>query len=701
MGGDRLSDLSDRVIAAQRGDKAAFSEIVRRFQDMAYGVAYAILGDAAVAQDVAQEAFIEAYVNLPALREPAAFPGWFRRIVLKYSDRELRGRRPMVSFDDTLGLTIEGADPDGAIELLERRQTVQDAIAELAPAQREVVTLFYLRDYSQKEIEDFLELPVSTIKKHLFTARKKLKGRLDAMVEKQIQSHRPSQTDAFANEVRRLLALRTGDLESFKALIEQHPELLENRFEIRPTRERHYWPTGGTALHWAVVSGDEALLAFLRSHNADMNPKDRYGMTPLHTAVWMRQQSVLAQLLAAGADADATTEEDHTALHLAAMRNSGEAARVLLEAGARADARDKSGRTAMDWATINRAESVIKRLIAGGGEPTQIAASTGKSAPGTESFLETGIKAIDLFAPLARGGENGFLTPHTGVGCLVVLGEVIHRMDAVYGGRTVCLGFDDEHFTGRDMQLLLQEVGVTDVATVCFAATDDGVEQRLETVREALRQIDKVRGGDREVLLVAQTRIRLFAAGAAEIDTKLSQQAGLTVIYWGEETVGAEPEPLTHLDAAVTFDVSRAKQQLYPAIDLIRSGSRLLADESGDEQHREIATRVRRVLTRYQDLRPMIEARGIDLLPTLEDRIIVERARRLDRFMTQPFHWTCPWTGMPGEHVPLGETLEGCRAILDGECDEMPEESFFFVGNLKSAREKAKRALAAAKRSAL
>jgi F-type H+-transporting ATPase subunit beta len=684
-----VSDLSDRVVAAQRGDKEAFCDIVERFQDMAFGIAYAMLGDASVAQDAAQEAFIEAYLKLPALREPAAFPGWFRRIVVKFGDRELRGRRPTVSFDDSLGLVADCPSVDGAVETLEQRRTVQDAIAELPAAERQVVTLFYLCDYSQKEIEDFLELPVTTIKKHLFTARKKLKGRLGAMVETQIQSHRPSQNDTFANEVRRLLALRTGDLESFKALVARYPELLESRFEIRPTRERHYWPAGGSALHWAVVTGDEPLLAFLRSRNADLNAKDKYGMTPLHTAAWMRQQSVLAQLLAAGADPNATTAEGHTALHLAAMRNSGEAARLLLEAGARADMRDKSGRTAMDWAAVNRAERVMERLI-GHGSGAAPTLSSEASAPGSAFFLETGIKAIDLFAPLVRGGTNGILTPHTGVGSLVVLGEIVHRMDGLYGGRTVCLGFDDERFTGRDMQLLLQEVGVTDVATVCFGAADDGVDQRLEIVREALRQIDKIRTEGREVLLLAQSRVRLFAAGAVDIDAKLTRGADLTVIYWGEETVGAEPEPLARLDAAVTFDVSRAKQQLYPAIDLIRSRSALSVNEIADERRRQTAERARRVLARYQDLRPMIESRGIDLLPTPEDRVAVERARRLDRFMTQPFHWTSPWTGVPGEHVTLGETIEGCRTILDGECDDMPEESFFFVGNLDSAREKAK-----------
>ena len=98
----------------------------------------------------------------------------------------------------------------------------------------------------------------------------------------------------------------------------------------------------------------------------------------------------------------------------------------------------------------------------------------------------------------------------------------------------------------------------------------------------------------------------------------------------------------------------------------------------------------RRLLRRQQDLQPIIESRGLDLLPTEEDRKIVERANRLQRFLTQPFHWTEPWTNLPGVHVPLAETLAGCRAILAGECDDMPEEVVYFIGNLEAAREKAK-----------
>lgn len=129
---------------------------------------------------------------------------------------------------------------------------------------------------------------------------------------------------------------------------------------------------------------------------------------------------------------------------------------------------------------------------------------------------------------------------------------------------------------------------------------------------------------------------------------------------------------------------------LYPAVDPINSRSRLLQEGKVSKVHQEIVAEARRLLRRQQDLQSIIESRGLDLLARDEDRKIVERASRLDRFLTQPFHWTEPWTNLPGVHVPLEETLAGCRAILADECDDMPEEGFYFVGNLEAAREKAK-----------
>ena len=683
-------ELRDWVAAAQGGDKEAFSEVVKRCQDMAYGIAYAMLGDTGLAQDAAQEAFIAAYLDLAALREPAAFPGWFRRVVTKHSDRERRSQRPNQPFDDSAEFAATLPDPMRALEASEHKSEIHKAIAELPETQRQIITLFYLRDYSQKEIEEFLELPVSMIKKHLFTARKKLRGRLETMMETQIQAGRPSQTGAFANEVQYLLALRTGDLESFKVMVKRQPALLEMPFQTLITRERHYWPLGGTALHWAAVTGDEALLAFLLSCKVNVEPGDRYGMTPLHTAVWMGQETIIKRLLEAGASPNTTTNNGHTPLHFAAMRNDREAVRALLEAGARMDLVDKNGRTPMDWAVLKNSKSIIELLVRHGADQPAIARTPERSPTSTTSVMETGIKTIDLFAPFVRGGHIGILTPHSNVGALVLLTELVLRMNTLYGSQTICLGLDDANFTRRDFQLLSRDAGIADAVTTIFGKVNDPAEQRGATSELALGKAHELRAQGKEVFFLVLNHITLYEDFMARYTAISKKDAGITTIYFGAETAGAEPKPLADLGAVITFDFGRAKRALYPAVDPINSRSRLLQEEKVSKAHQELAAEARRFLRRHQDLQPIIESQGLDLLPKDEDRKIVERARRLDRFLTQPFHWTEPWTNLPGVHVPLEEALEGCRAILAGECDDMREEAFYFVGTLADAREKAK-----------
>ena len=685
-----VKELRDWVAAAQGGDKEAFSEVVKRCQDMAYGIAYAMLGDTCLAQDAAQEAFIAAYLNLTALREPAAFPGWFRRVVIKHSDRERRSLKAIQPLVESVGLVAALTDPVRVLEASETKSEIHNAISELPATQRQVITLFYLRDYSQKEIEQFLELPVTMIKKHLFTARKKLKGRLEAMVETQIRSNRPSQTDAFASEVDYLLALRTGDLECLKAMVEHQPNLLEMPFKAPVTRERHYWPLGGTALHWAVVTGDEALLAYLLSRKVNVDARDRSGWNPLHTAVWRDQQAIINRLLASGVNLNATTDNGHTALHFAAMQNYRNSATVLLDAGARFDLVDKNGRTPLDWAILKNAENVIEVLVVQGAEQTAIAPVSKRSFPSAAPMLETGIKIIDLFAPLVRGGHNAILTPHTNVGALVLLTELLLRMNRTYGSQTICLGLDDENFTNRDFSLLSMDAGIADATSAIFGEVNESAEQRRAISELALAKADDLQAHGKAIIFLVLNHIDLYEDFMARFEAISKNDVGIATLYFGGETVRAEPKPLANLDAVIAFDFARAKRALYPAVDHINSRSRLIQEGKVSKAHQELAAEARRLLRRYQDLQPIIESRGLDLLPQDEDRKIVERASRLDRFLNQPFHCTEPWTNLPGVHVPLHKTLEGCRAILSGECDDMPEDAFYFVGTLADARQKAK-----------
>ena len=194
--------LKTLVAHAQTGDLSGFGEIVRRFQNMAVGYAYSILGDFHLAEDAAQEAFIEAYQCLPNLRDPDAFPSWFRKIVFKQCDRIRRGKSAeIVPLESAAGLYSEAGDPLEFVQAQEMKDSVLAAIAALPAHERAVTTLFYIDGFSQNEIADFLEIPVTTVNSRLRYSRKRLKERMITMVQETIEERRPSKDEQFVNKV--------------------------------------------------------------------------------------------------------------------------------------------------------------------------------------------------------------------------------------------------------------------------------------------------------------------------------------------------------------------------------------------------------------------------------------------------------------------------------------------------------------------
>lgn len=224
---DEISALIAKATAAQaaRAEKSqAFGEIVRRFQDLAFGCAYAVLGDFHLAEDAAQEAFITAWRHLDQLRQPAAFPGWFKRIVLTQCNRLTRGKKlELVALDAIADLPAAAAyDPQLLVEQFEQQQDVAAAIQALPEPQRMVTTLFYISDYSQSEIAAFLEVPVTTVKKRLYDARQNLRERMLEMVRESLHEQRPSRNEQFADTV----ALFNEALEVFIAKVKQDRYIL-------------------------------------------------------------------------------------------------------------------------------------------------------------------------------------------------------------------------------------------------------------------------------------------------------------------------------------------------------------------------------------------------------------------------------------------------------------------------------------------
>ncbi|MEO7911841.1 MAG: sigma-70 family RNA polymerase sigma factor [Roseiflexaceae bacterium] len=350
-----MDTLTPLVTAAQDGDLDAFGQLVGRFQRMAYAVAYTMLGDAHLAEDVAQEAFIEAFISLPKLSEPLAFPGWFRRIVHKRGDRLVRGKTPaLLSLDAAGQLSSSALDPSMLAETHELQRRVRAAINALPEADRLPVMLFYLAGYPQQEIATIMELPLTTIKKRLFHARQRLRVLMDDIMREQF--HEQAAPDAqFTRTIQFFIAVRIGDIASVRAYLDQDPRLLDahERWD-EATALRYGLPivSSFTALHRAAYNDDAALVAFLLERRAEVDARTRAGQTPLHLAVQLDHPTIVALLLAGAADPNTGTNLALTALHYAVVLNRRELVEALLAAGADIFRADKHGRTPLDWALL-------------------------------------------------------------------------------------------------------------------------------------------------------------------------------------------------------------------------------------------------------------------------------------------------------------------------------------------------------------
>jgi len=323
-------ELPTLIRAAQQGDVDAFGTIVARFQRMAYALAYALVGDAHLAEDAAQEAFIEAYLQLPQLREPAAFVAWFRRILFKHGDRLTRGKpTPIVGLDAADSALKTSLDLASLAADRELGQRVRAAIAELPESSRQVITLFYLADMS-------------------------------LMARDYLAHQRPAAN--FPLTVQFLITIRTRNLPKIRELLAADPALVHAREDAGDDAPKQYYlPLSGgyTALHRAATDGDQDLLALLLGAGADPNATTSYGLAPLHSAIAAVQAEAVRMLLAHGADPQRTLVSGMAPLHWASIRNSAPIVELLLTHGADPAARDSHGRTARDWAELKGYRPIV------------------------------------------------------------------------------------------------------------------------------------------------------------------------------------------------------------------------------------------------------------------------------------------------------------------------------------------------------
>ncbi len=406
-----MTTLSSLVIAAQQGDFAAFSAVVQRFRVMAYATAYMMLEDVHLAEDATQEAFIEAYLHLPKLREPDAFPGWLRRIVFKQSDRLIRGKQLKtvpLEATPTFDIPADDFNPALLVEGMEMRDSVRQAIATLPEHERLVIALFYGGGYALKEIASFLEVAQTTVKKRLFDARKHLKAHLQNIDLERPQDQEAMNEELFSERIRLLSAIRSGEREKVQALLEQHPFLIngnllqypqtrskypflrtahrpsspeESVYQDSPKRSSDFASGGkgtqqrptsfplavkSTALYEAITHDQPELVMLLLNYGANSNARIAGGLTPLIQAILNDQPDTVALLLLRGAYAHLPSTSGLLPLHIAALRDCRESAEILLEHGAAIDATDRAGRTALHWAALKGHVELVQLLLARG-----------------------------------------------------------------------------------------------------------------------------------------------------------------------------------------------------------------------------------------------------------------------------------------------------------------------------------------------
>jgi F-type H+-transporting ATPase subunit beta len=324
-------------------------------------------------------------------------------------------------------------------------------------------------------------------------------------------------------------------------------------------------------------------------------------------------------------------------------------------------------------------------------------------------FLETGIKVIDLLAPLARGGKAG-LIGGAGVGKTVLLQELIHGMSHRDGGVAVFAGVGERTREGNDLWLEMQQTGTLDNAILLFGQMNDAPGSRFRVALSALTMAEYFRDVQKtEVLFLVDNIFRYVQAGSevsgllgrlpsevgyqptladdlAVLEERIASVAGASItsvqaVYVPADdlTDPAVVQAFAHLDTSIVLSRRLAAQGLYPAVDPLASASRLLDPVYVGQQHYDVALRATRALERYAELQDIISMLGLDEL-SADDQQLVRRARRLERFLTQPLFVTEAFTGEPGRHVARQQTVAGCEAILDGHCDATDENALYMIG---------------------
>jgi F-type H+-transporting ATPase subunit beta len=375
-------------------------------------------------------------------------------------------------------------------------------------------------------------------------------------------------------------------------------------------------------------------------------------------------------------------------------------------------------------ATLGRIFNVAGQPIDGGGPvegddyyPIHRSAPPFEEQVTTPEFFETGLKVIDLVAPFTKGGKTGVFGG-AGVGKTVIIMELIRSIATQHGGMSVFAGVGERSREGNDLWTELTESGVIDKTAMVFGQMNEPPGVRLRVALSGLCLAEYFRDQGRDELLFIDNIYRFSMAGmevsallgrmpsAVGYQPTLSTEMGelqeritstktgsitsMQAIYVPADDY-SDPAPVAvfaHLDATIALERSISELGLYPAVDPLASTSRILDPRVVGEDHYNTAREVQRVLQRFRDLSDVIAILGVEELSE-EDKLVVARARKIQRFLSQPMFVAETFTGRPGVYVPIEETVRGFREILDGKHDDLPEQAFYMVGTIENAVEKA------------
>ena len=376
-------------------------------------------------------------------------------------------------------------------------------------------------------------------------------------------------------------------------------------------------------------------------------------------------------------------------------------------------------------ATLGRMFNVLGQTIDGGEELKEVPMrKIYRKAPEFSEqnshieILETGIKVIDLLEPYAKGGKTG-LFGGAGVGKTVLIQELIHNIASEHGGYSIFTGVGERSREGNDLWTEMRESGVSDKTALVFGQMNEAPGVRMRVPLAGLTMAEYFRDEENKDVLLFIDNIFRFVQAGSEVSTLLGRmpsavgyqptlandmgelQERITSTKSGSITsvqavyVPADdltdPAPsttFTHLDAMTVLSRKVAEQGIYPAVDPLASSSRILEADIVGEEHYETARRVQEILQKYNELQDIIAILGMEELSE-EDKVVVSRARRIQRFLSQPMFVAEKFTGQKGAYVPLKETIRGFKAIIDGEMDEYPEMAFFNVGTIEDVKAKA------------